>query len=110
MSGFVLAQGTTFVLGAQIQDRLGAPVDLTGATLTAQMRDALDNVVATLAVTTVANRPGVAQISFAGDTATWPVGRYRTDLRVVWPSGLTQQTRTYTVTVVDSVTRTLVQP
>jgi hypothetical protein len=104
VNGFVIAQGTTFILGVELRDRFGALLDLTGALMTAQMKDGLDNLIATFAVMPVANRPGVAQIACAADTSTWVPGRYRTDLRVVWPSGLIQQTASYTVTVIEGVT------
>lgn len=105
MRTIILAQGTTFILGAELRDRVGAALDLSAATFVAQMRDALNAVVATLSITTVVNRPGCVQISYAGDTAQWPVGRYRVDLRVTWSSGLIQNTETWAVCVVTPVTQ-----
>ncbi|MBY4640169.1 hypothetical protein K6L44_09255 [Gluconacetobacter entanii] len=105
MSGFVIKQGTTFLLGAKLLTFHGAPVDLTDTILTAQLRDVQNALIASLAVTQVSNRPGVVQISYAGDTSQWLVGQYRTDLRICWKNGLVQQSRTFSIMVIDGVTQ-----
>ncbi|KAB8124015.1 hypothetical protein D3W54_07130 [Komagataeibacter medellinensis] len=105
MSGFILKRGSTLILEASLRNFQGAPVNLTGATLTAQLRDVQDGLIATLTVTPINNRPGVVQIAYSGDTTQWIAGQYRTDLRVSWENGLIQQSETYGVIVIDGVTQ-----
>ena len=94
MREIILSQGTSFILGAELRDRFGIPADITAAAFTAQMRDALNTLVATLSVTPVANRPGCGQISYGGGTAQGDGGRPRGDLRGVRCGGPIQQTET----------------
>lgn len=105
MSGFVLKQGTTFVLAAMIRDGAGVPVDLPGCTLTSQLRDVLGNLVANLTVQPVAGRVGVVQFSCPTGTSSWTCGRFRCDLLIVWPDGIRQQSETFFVTVIGAVTQ-----
>ena len=101
--GFFIKQGNTFRLAALIRAYDGAAIDLGGCTFACQLRDVLGNVLADLSVQIVNDRVGVIQISYAGDTAAWPVGRCRCDLRTVWPDGTIQASRTFHVTVIAGV-------
>ncbi|GAN98154.1 hypothetical protein Geu3261_0514_003 [Komagataeibacter europaeus NBRC 3261] len=93
------------ILGVELKTFLGARVDLTNATLKAQLRDVQDALVAMLTVSPINNRPGVVQIAFDGDTSPWAVGQYRTDLLISWKNGLIQQSETYAIIVIDGVTQ-----
>lgn len=104
MSGFVIKQGNTFRLAALIRSFDGAALDLTGCTFSCQLRDALDNLLASLSAQVVPGRTGIIQISSTADTGAWPVGRYRCDLRTVWPDGTIQASQTFHVTVIAGVT------
>lgn len=102
--GFVIKQGTTFRLAALIRSFDGKAMDLTGCVFTCQLRDVLGNMLADLSVRIVPDRTGIIQISSTADTGTWPVGRYRCDLRTVWPDGTIQASQTFPVTVIAGVT------
>ncbi len=102
--GFFIKQGNTFRLAALMREYDGAAIDLTGCTFSCQLRDVLGNVLANLSVQIVNDRVGIIQISYAGDTAAWPVGRYRCDLRTVWPDGTVQSSQTFPITVIAGVT------
>ncbi|MCE2563787.1 hypothetical protein [Komagataeibacter sp. FNDCF1] len=104
MSGFVIKQGNTFRLAALIRTFDGRPLDLTGCTFTSQLRDVLGNSLADLSVQAVPGRTGIIQVTYDGNTGAWPVGRYRGDLRTVWPDGTVQSSNTFAVTVVAGVT------
>ncbi|GBQ12659.1 hypothetical protein CFR78_10830 [Komagataeibacter rhaeticus] len=104
MSGFVLKQGNTFRLAAIIRTFDGRPLDLTGCTFTSQMRDVLGNSLADLSVQIVPGRTGIIQITYGSDTGTWPVGRYRCDLRTIWPDGTIQSSQTFAITVIAGIT------
>ncbi|WP_308719177.1 hypothetical protein [Komagataeibacter xylinus] len=104
MNGFILKQGTTFLLAAAIRDGAGGPADLTGCTFACQMRDSLNNLVATVTVKPVAGRTGVIQMT-AGDTAGWAAGAYFVDLQTTWPNGVVSQTGTWRVFVVPAITQ-----
>lgn len=103
MSGFVIKQGNTFRLAALIRAFNGEVLDLTGCTFSSQLRDGLGNVLANLTVQPVTGRAGIIQITYPGDTGQWAVGRYRCDLRVVWPDGTVQSSHTFSVTVIAAV-------
>ncbi|MBV1825923.1 hypothetical protein [Komagataeibacter oboediens] len=104
MSGFVIKQGTTFRLAALIRSFDGMVLDLTGCTFSSQLRDALGNLLADLSVQIVPGRTGIIQITSAADTGAWAPGRYRCDLRTVWPDGTIQSSETFPVTVITGVT------
>ncbi|KAB8123108.1 hypothetical protein D3W54_01425 [Komagataeibacter medellinensis] len=104
MSGFVIKQGNTFRLAALIRTYDGAALDLTGCTFTSQLRDVLGNVLAILTVQSIPGRMGIVQITTQADTSVWAAGRYRCDLRTVWPDGTVQSSQTFPVTVIAGVT------
>ncbi|MBM9400394.1 hypothetical protein JUN65_02140 [Gluconacetobacter azotocaptans] len=105
MSGFLLKRGATFLLAATVTDNSGALVDLTGCIFASQLRDAQDAELAVLTVQPAAGWTGVVQFSWTGDTSTWPVGRYRCDLRITWPDSRVQLTDTFSLTVAEAVTQ-----
>jgi hypothetical protein len=105
MSGFLLKQGSTFLLAATVYGPTGAPVDLTGCHASAQLRDVLGVLVADLSVQAVADRPGVLQFSYAGDTGAWPCGRFLCDLRIVMQDSTQLYSETFFVTVISAITQ-----
>lgn len=105
MSGFILKQGATFLLSATIRDNAGGPVDLAGCIFASQLRDVLGNLVANLTVQSVPGRVGVLQFSSPTVTDTWPCGRFRCDLLIIWPEGIRRQSETFFVTVIGAVTQ-----
>jgi hypothetical protein len=64
----------------------GGPIDISQLTITAQVRSALNVVVATPDVTQP-GQLGAAAIAVY-DTSSWPLGYLRCDLRVVGPSAV----------------------
>lgn len=78
------------------------PIDLTGCTVTAQVRDATGQWVADLPVTL---QPvlGIGVVHIAS-TAAWPLGVLRCDVRVTTPLGDTVQTETFALHLMRSVT------
>lgn len=105
MSGFVIKQGSTFLLATMVCDATGIPIDLTGCTASSQLRDALGGLVAELTVQPVAGRVGVLQFSYAGDTVAWPCGRFRCDLLIIWSDSTKMYSETFFVTVTSAVTQ-----
>lgn len=104
MNGFVIKQGNSFRLAALIREYDGTVLDLSGCTFSCQLRDVLGNVLADLSALAVQDRMGIVQVTYTGSTAAWPVGRYRGDLRTVWPDGTIQSSQTFAVTVIAGVT------
>lgn len=105
--GFTFKRGTTFALTADFGDDEGVPVDLTGATLQAELRDSLDNLVATLVLVADPTVLGRAAITLPRgmSTAAWPLSQLRCDILVQWSATSVQQTETFVVDVIPAVTR-----
>lgn len=85
---YIVKQNDTFpLIPATITDDAGAPVDVSGATVTFRMvRDTGAVVIAAGAVTTVSAANGQVRYEWVvGDTAV--PGWYRAEFRVVLPSG-----------------------
>lgn len=101
---FILKQGASFALSGTAQQDSGAAWDLTGATLSAKLRDPGDVEVAALTAAIVSASAGTFTVT-AGSTAAWPVGVLRGDLKIVLSGGITVFTRTFTVRVEKPVTR-----
>lgn len=99
-----IKQGATFRLSGTATQDSGAAFDLTGATLSAKLRDAGDAVVETLTVALVSAASGTFTVSSAG-TAGWPVGLLRGDIKIVLAGGDISFTDTFTVRVEKPVTR-----
>lgn len=101
---FSLKAGATLrIAGVATQDS-GAAHDLTGATLTAKLRDAGGTVVDTLAVTLVSAAAGTFTIE-ADDTSDWPAGLLRGDLRIALAGGDVVFSEDFTIRVTRPVTR-----
>lgn len=104
MSEFTLKQGATFRLSGTATQDSGAAFDLTGATLSAKLRDAADALVATLTVALVSAGAGTFTVS-AASTDAWPVGLLRGDILIVLAGGEKTFTQTFHVRVEKPVTR-----
>ena len=99
---FEIKRGATLDLTIEIQNDDGSPVDLSGAGVWSQVRDAADNVVATLtpAISAVAG----AVVLTVLDTSGWPLGLLRCDVRVV-VAGRVAFSDTFGIMVGRSVTQ-----
>jgi hypothetical protein len=78
-TSFSIKQGQALHLALQITQDDGTPVDITGAEIFSEIRDAYGNLVATpmLSVTNAT----LGQLTYrALSDETWPVGRLRTDI------------------------------
>lgn len=104
MAEFALKAGATFRLGGVAAQDGGAAYDLTGATLSAQLRDSSGALVATLAVALVDGAAGTFSVE-AEDTADWPTGLLRGDLRIALAGGDVVFSETFTLRVGLPVTR-----
>ena len=105
MADFLFKRGTTFLVTCINQDAQGAPVDLGGAVIAAELRDAQNTLIAPLVPMAVADQPGTYTLSYRGDTSGWPLGTLRTDIRISGLDGTIKQTNTVTIAVVDRVTQ-----
>jgi len=103
-------RGATFSYDAAVTDETtGAAVDLTGYTVTAQLRSRVGLALVATATVTLADqstRPGVFAVTVdAATTATWTAGDVLlTDVRLVEPGGAVHATQTISITVVERVT------
>ena len=97
-----IKQGASLLLQMAFVDDNGAPVDLTNATLTAQLRDPVGDLVATLPIV-ISGMTGIATITVP-DTHLWPTGGLRTDIRCV-TAGLVVISETVGVRVERAVTQ-----
>lgn len=86
----------------RFQDDQAQPIDLATVTLTCQVRDAADTLVAVLPVVRAATL-GMATVEVA-DTSTWPVGRLRADIKAV-VAGVTVISETFAIVVGRAVTQ-----
>lgn len=104
-TSFEHKRGDSFDLAGQllVSDG-GAPVDLTGVTVRAQLRDG-DALIAEL--DTLVTDAALGQYSLAkayADTETWPVKGLSLDVQFTWPGGTRRSTQTVRVQVLKDVT------
>jgi hypothetical protein len=102
MATFTIKRGGTLLLALLLSDTSGNPIDLTGVTIAAQLRDAGSSLVEQLTITPAAD-VGAAVIE-ATDTATWPIGRLLCDIKVSF-GGIVLVTDTFAVRVIQEVTQ-----
>ncbi len=77
-----LKRGAVLNLSVAFKDHHRRPIDLTGRTVTSQVRDARNEVVAELPVNVPVPSSGVAGVSGV-DTTDWPLGTLRCDFRML---------------------------
>ncbi len=97
-----LKRGGALRLQMAFQDDQSQPIDLTNVTLTSQVRDAADTLIAALPVVRTAAL-GIATVEVA-DTSAWPAGRLRADIRAVI-EGVTVLSDTFAIVVGRAVTQ-----
>ena len=99
---FCIKQGGQLALSLQNVQDDGTPVDITGATITSQIRDQQGNLIATPTVTVVDAALGQFALSAPSDT-TWPVGTLLCDVLLVMNS-VPFYSDTFTIAVAAPVT------
>jgi hypothetical protein len=102
MTPISLKRGASLDLTLDFQSDAGAPIDLTGATITSQVRDSSDNLVLALTPVATANA-GEVRITVA-DTSLWPLGLLRCDVRVA-VAGMVEFSDAFLIQVTRSVTQ-----
>ena len=102
MADLRIKRGDTLALSILAKDDAGAVYDLTGCTVTCQVRDAGNALVEDLAVTN-GGATGLLTIEEPA-TSGWPTGILTTDLRIAFPGGKVAHTETMTLTVSREVT------
>ena len=103
MADIVHKRGDSFVRQLAHFDG-AAMLDLTGWTISSQVRTQTGDIVATL---TVSNRndPAGTFVLSAGATTTWPVGTLHTDIQYTRPDGFITSTQTLVIDCVADITR-----
>lgn len=76
-----LKRGATLRLSIAVTQDSGAALDLTGMTVTMQLRDSADALVATLSPVNGGATGLITVVEHA--TAAWPIGALRGDIRIV---------------------------
>lgn len=106
-AGFEHKRGDSFELAGQLLTAAlpaGVPVDLTGVTVRAHLRDG-DALVAVLDAAVTDAVQGKYRLSKAyADTESWPVKGLALDVEFTWPSGTRRSTQTVLVRVLKDVT------
>ena len=96
-----IKQGDALVLNYQFNNDDGTPADLAAATVTSQVRDGQNNVVAILPVVPAATQ-GTFSVT-ATATAAWPLGVLRSDIKLLL-GGLVVHSDTFAIRVRPAVT------
>jgi len=81
MTELTLKQGGSLLLALAFTEDDGSAADLTGSSVSSQIRDAQDSLVAALPVVVTTPTAGTASIAVM-DTSAWPLGTLRCDIRV----------------------------
>lgn len=98
-------RGDSFALAGQLlESEGGAPVDLTGVAVRAQLRDG-DALIAELDATVVDAPNGRYSLTKPYvDTEAWPVKSLQLDVQFTWPGGTRRSTQTVVVRVLKDIT------
>ncbi|GBR09536.1 hypothetical protein [Gluconobacter frateurii] len=104
MTALQVRNGQTFQISCRIADRSGAPIDLSGFAITAQVRDALGVLVADLSGRPPVGHVGIVNL-WASGPISWPCGRLFCDLRFLRPDGVIQFSEQFAIQVSTPVTR-----
>ena len=78
------------------------PLDLTGATVTSEIRSPVGVLLATMVVTLDADN--LTATGIVADTSTWAAGTYQYDFKVVWPDLRITYSPTITLKVEPHIT------
>lgn len=100
-------RGDTFDLSGEVTVTVNGArqLDLTGWIPQSQIRDTLDNVVATLNVTWLDAAQSLIRLTSLESTAAWPVGRVAIDIQLTSPEGEIVSTRRAEIQIEADVTR-----
>ena len=108
MIGLKIKRGSTFSRKC-VYSSGGAPVDLTGSTVRASLRDKalvlVEELTVTLGVQSGATLGTFTVSALPADTVTWPVGSLSCDFRVEDSLGVVTHSETFHVTVENAVTQ-----
>ena len=97
-------RGATFSVQATYKDSTGAPINLTGITITSSVRDVSDTLVLSLTCTPLNQSTNAGQYTISGgSTAAWPVGELEWDIQYS-TGGVITYTETLTLNMITSVT------
>ena len=103
MDDFEIKRGDQLSMDITRVDQNGDPINLTGVTITSQVKG--PGFVASLTVTAVNLAIGQFQLTAAsGATATWPMGRLSGDVKYVSGGGLVRHSKTFFILVGKEIT------
>jgi hypothetical protein len=97
-----LKQGASFILGLQFSNDDGTPTDLGTCSVTSQLRDSQNTLIANLPVVS-GGVSGTASINVL-DTSAWPLGVLRCDIKVASSQQIIFS-ETFSISVARSVTQ-----
>lgn len=98
-------RGDSFDLAGQLLESAGGPpVDLTGVTIRAQLRDGDALVTDLVAAVTDAAQGRYSLSRGYADTESWPVKGLSLDVQFTWPGGTRRSTQTVLVRVLKDIT------
>lgn len=103
MTVYAIKRGAELLLDLEVQQDDGTPVDLTDASLSAQIRDMHEALIATPTVTITDAARGQARFAALSDS-TWPLGRLKFDFRLVL-GGVPGFSETVFISVANPVTQ-----
>jgi hypothetical protein len=101
MGTISIKQGASLSLALAFSNTDGSATSLTGATITAQVRDSSDLMIAALTAS-VGSSAGQATLA-ASDTSSWPIGTGRCDIKMT-QAGLISFSDTFNIDVQRAVT------
>ncbi|SFM92834.1 hypothetical protein [Nitrosomonas communis] len=99
---FILKKGDTYSVAAIAKDGSGSPVNLTGHTIVAKIRDAAGNVIATPSVSVTSAAAGEYTMTVA-DTSAWPVTTLYSDVTYTDPQSAVASTETFQIIVQEAI-------
>lgn len=95
-------QGSTFAMGCVAEDINGQPLNLTGYTIKCALKY-LDKIIGTFEVTPI--NLVLGQYRLGGlDTAKWPVGNLKADIKYISPGHVTSYTETFVINCIARIT------
>ncbi len=100
---FFIKQGAALSVPLQLLQDDGSPVNITGATLFSEIRDAFDTLVATPTLT-VTNAALGQFVYAATSNAEWPIGQLKSDIYAMLASGVPFYSETFFIIVAAAVT------
>ncbi|WP_430229929.1 hypothetical protein [Nitrosomonas communis] len=99
---FIIKKGDTYSVAAIAKDGSGSPVNLTGYTIVAKIRDAAGNVIATPTVSVTSAAAGEYTMT-VNDTSGWPVTTLFSDVTYTAPGPVVESTETFQIIVQEAI-------